>query len=78
MKLLQVLVALAAGTGGLAIMPSAAEPVYRYCMVGTPNSFRSCTFSTLAQCQMTASGGAGFCQENNAYVAARGAAVIRR
>ena len=83
MKLLQLLAVLAAGAGGLVMLSSAADaqtPAYRYCMVGTPNMFIDCTFSTLQQCQMTASAGVGFCQESNAYVAARNAApaAIRR
>lgn len=78
MKLLPALTVLVAGAGGLATTPSAAEPVYRYCMIGTPNSYRSCTFNTLEQCRMTASAGGGFCVESNEYVAARQAAQIRR
>jgi hypothetical protein len=78
MKLLQALAVLAAGAAGLATTPSTAEPFYRYCMVGTPNSYTSCTFNTLQQCQVTASAGAGFCIESNAYVASRQATPIRR
>jgi hypothetical protein len=78
MRLLQALVVVAAGSAGLAMTPSRAEPLYRYCMVGTPNSYTTCTFNTLQQCQMTASAGAGFCIESNAYVASQQAASIRR
>jgi hypothetical protein len=64
------LLVLAAGFGGLLTTPAArAEPIYRYCMIGTPNMGRDCTFSTLQQCQATASAGIGFCQENSAYIA---------
>src|SRR5262249_36270729 len=77
MKLL-VLAVLATGTAGFAATPTEAEQLYRYCMIGTPNSYTSCSFNTLQQCQMTASAGAGFCIENNAYVALRQATPIRR
>lgn len=70
MKLLQALFVLAAGHGGLLALSSAgAEPIYRYCMIGTPNMGRDCTHSTLQQCQVAASAGVGFCQENPAYTA---------
>jgi hypothetical protein len=70
MKLLQALLILGAGLGSLSmIAPARAEPSYRYCMTGTPNMGRDCTFTTLQQCQATASGGIGFCHENAAYVA---------
>jgi hypothetical protein len=79
MKLLQAALAgLAVGVAGLAVTPSKAEPLYRYCMIGTPNSYTSCTFNTLQQCQLTASAGAGFCIESNTYVASRQGAPIRR
>lgn len=70
MRFLQVLAILGAVLSGLwAVSPVSAEPIYRYCMIGTPEMGRSCTFSTLQQCQATASGGVGFCQENPAYAA---------
>lgn len=80
MSFLRALVVLAAGLGGLAAWcPLAyAEPVYRYCMIGTPNLYTDCSFNTLQQCQITASSGAGFCQESNAYVAARDSAAAVR
>ncbi len=65
------LVASAAVGGFLAISPASAEPIYRYCMIGTPNMFMDCTFSTLPQCMMSASAGMGFCQENSAYIVSR-------
>lgn len=68
MKLLLLLV-LAGGSGLLAVSQASGEPVYRYCMIGTPNMPRDCSFSTLEQCRMTASGGIGFCQENPAFTA---------
>jgi hypothetical protein len=84
MKLL-ALVVLVAGASGLATTPSTAQPIsaaqpfYRYCMIGSaPNIPNSCTFNTLEQCQMTATGGVGFCVESNSYVGARQAATIRR
>lgn len=70
MRLVQTLAVLVAGIGGLLTTSEAgAEPVYRYCMIGTPNMPRDCTFSTLQQCRMTASGRIGFCQENPAFTA---------
>ena len=70
MKLLQALLIAAIGCSGLfAVTPARAEMIYRYCMIGTPNMGRDCTFSSLQQCQMTASAGVGFCQENPAYTA---------
>ena len=70
MKLLQALLAAGACLGGLStVAPARAEPPYRYCMIGTPNMGRDCTFATLQQCQTAASAGVGFCQENPAYVA---------
>ena len=70
MRQLQGLVLLGAGAA-LAVWSSlaTAEPIYRYCMIGTPNSSTNCIYSTLQQCQIAASAGAGFCQENNFYVA---------
>ncbi len=47
----------------------ASEMIFRYCMIGTPNMGRDCTFNSLQQCQATASAGVGFCQENPAYTA---------
>lgn len=80
MKLLSafvVLGVLGAGVSGLlATSPASAEPIYRYCMIGTPNMFRDCTFSTLQQCMMTASAGVGFCQENSAYIVSRQSAPV--
>jgi hypothetical protein len=79
MRLLQALALAVAAAGGLAIMPSSADAAtYRYCMVGTPNMFTDCSFNTLQQCQMTASAGVGFCQENSAYIAATRGVPIRR
>jgi hypothetical protein len=70
MKALLGLLVLAAGVGGSSAMSQAkAQTQFRYCMIGTPNMGMDCTFSTLQQCQATASGGIGFCQENPAYVA---------
>ena len=72
MKFLSAFLVLSAGIGGLlAASPASAEPIYRYCMIGTPNMFMDCTFSTLPQCMMTASAGMGFCQENSAYLVSR-------
>ena len=76
MKRIQALAVLATVTGGLVgWSPLAqAEPVYRYCMIpGGPNLFQNCLFSTLQQCQVAASAGVGFCQENSLYTAARNA-----
>ena len=71
MKLLQALLVAAFGCGGLiAFTPARAEMIFRYCMVGTPNMGKYCTYNTLQQCQATAAGGVGFCQENPAYVVA--------
>lgn len=68
-KLLQASLVLAAAAGGLlTISGAAAEPVFRYCMIGTPNMAMDCTFNTLEQCQIMASAGVGFCQENPAFV----------
>jgi hypothetical protein len=78
MRLLPALAIVAAGAVGPATTPSSAEPLYRYCMIGTPNSFMSCTFNTLQQCQTTASAGAGFCIESSAYLASRHGAPNRR
>jgi hypothetical protein len=70
MKLLPVFLVLGAAAGGLmTVAPVRAEPLYRYCMIGTPNMGRDCTYSTLQQCQAAASAGVGFCQESDAYVA---------
>lgn len=71
MKALLALPALASLAGGLttASPAKAQTQPYRYCMIGTPNLHMDCTFSTLQQCQMTASAGVGFCQENSAYIA---------
>jgi Protein of unknown function (DUF3551) len=70
MKLSQaLLIAAFGGSGLMAIAPARAEMVFRYCMIGTPNMGRDCTFTTLQQCQATAAGGIGFCQENPAYTA---------
>lgn len=70
MRPLQALLVVAAGFGGfVAIAPASAEPIYRYCMIGTPNMGMDCTFSTLQQCQVAASAGVGFCQENSVYIA---------
>lgn len=80
MKFRQMLVVVAAAVGGLATWCPAtqAEPVYRYCMIGTPNMPTDCIYSTLQQCQVAASAGAGFCQESNVYVATRSfAAAVR-
>jgi hypothetical protein len=44
-----------------------AEVIYRYCMIGTPNMGTDCLFSTMQQCQWSASAGAGFCVENPRY-----------
>jgi hypothetical protein len=69
MKLLQALLIAAFGCSGLmAVAPARAEMIFRYCMVGTPNMGMDCTFSTLQQCQVAASAGVGFCQENSAYI----------
>jgi hypothetical protein len=71
MKLLSAFVVLGAGVSALlSFSPASAEMApFRYCMIGTPNMGRDCTFSTLQQCQLTASAGVGFCQENSAYIA---------
>jgi hypothetical protein len=71
MKLLSAMLALGAGVGVLlSVAPVSAEMApYRYCMIGTPNMGRDCTFATLQQCQLAASAGVGFCQENSAYIA---------
>lgn len=63
--------ALALGVlGSLSVSHVRAEmPPFRYCMIGTPNMGRDCTFNNLEQCRMTASGGIGFCTENPAYTA---------
>ena len=77
MKLLSAFLVLSAGVGGLlAISPASAEPIYRYCMIGTPNMGMDCSFNTLPQCMMTASGGIGFCQENSAYIVSRQSAPV--
>lgn len=82
MRVVQAFVILAAALGGLPTISSArAEmPPYPYCMIGTPNMGRDCTFSTLEQCRIAASAGVGFCQDNPAYTAARRAvpASMRR
>jgi len=71
MKLLQALLIAAVGCSGLVtIVPARAETIFRYCMVGTPNMGKYCTYNTLQQCQATAAGGIGFCQENPAYIVA--------
>lgn len=71
MKNLAVLIVLVAGVCGLAVSPASAQTQqpYRYCMIGTPNMGMDCTFPTLQQCQVAASAGVGFCQENSAYIA---------
>jgi hypothetical protein len=71
MKPLSAVLVLGAGVGMLlSIAPASAQMApYRYCMIGTPNMGRDCTFSTLQQCQLAASAGVGFCQENSAYIA---------
>lgn len=73
-----VVLAVCVAGGAFSSPPARAEPLYRYCVIGTPNMPRSCTYSTLQQCQVSASAGAGFCQENNAYVAARNSGVGTR
>lgn len=78
MKLLPALAILAACACGLAATPSSAAPIYRYCVIGTPNMPSSCTYNTLEQCRMAATGGAGFCVESNFYVAARQAGQVPR
>ena len=71
MKLMSAFLVLGAGVGAmLSISQASAQTApYRYCMIGTPNMGRDCTFSTLQQCQLTASAGVGFCEENSAYIA---------
>jgi hypothetical protein len=70
MKLLQVFLIVAAGCSAFfAVAPAHAEMVFRYCMIGTPNMGRDCTYNSLQQCQVAASAGVGFCQENPAYTA---------
>lgn len=78
MKLLQALALIA--VAGLAVSaPAKAEMIFRNCMVGTPNIGKSCTYNALQQCQIAASAGVGFCQENPAYtVATRQAAPAPR
>jgi hypothetical protein len=71
MKLLSASLVLSASVGALLSVSSASAEMapFRYCMIGTPNMGRDCTFSTLQQCQLAASAGVGFCEENSAYIA---------
>jgi hypothetical protein len=68
MKHLHVLTLMGAAMASLSAITSAkAEVIYQYCMIGTPNMPTDCLFSTLQQCQWSASAGAGFCVENPRY-----------
>lgn len=72
MKLLQAFLILSAAVGGLFLAaPARAEPVYPYCLIGTPNLGRDCTFSSLQQCQDSAQPGLGFCMDNPAFTVLR-------
>ena len=74
MKRIQTLALLATAAGGLVGWSAVAqaEPVYRYCMIPAgPNLFQNCLFKSLEECQVAASAGVGFCQENGRYTAAR-------
>jgi hypothetical protein len=52
----------------LATMARAAAQEYRYCLMPSSQSgMQSCTFSTLQQCQATASGNFGYCVPNPRY-----------
>ncbi|MDQ8730124.1 DUF3551 domain-containing protein [Bradyrhizobium sp. LHD-71] len=73
MKRLQAVLVLVAGFAGLLLIsPASAEmPPFRYCMIGTPNMGRDCTYNSLQLCQVAASAGVGFCEENPAYTGSR-------
>lgn len=68
MKRLQALTLVGTAIAGIFVMtPVQAERIYQYCMIGTPNMGTDCLFSTMQQCQWSASAGAGFCVENPRY-----------
>jgi hypothetical protein len=68
MKRVYVLTLMGAALAGLsAINPCRAEVIYQYCMIGSPSMATDCLYSTIQQCQMSASAGTGFCTENPRY-----------
>lgn len=72
MKILQAFLLLGAALGGaLSATPARAEPVYPYCLIGTPNMGRDCTYASLQQCLYSAQPGIGYCQDNPAFTVLR-------
>lgn len=60
--------ALAVGAGALAPSPAQALIDYPYCMkVYTRDQYEDCSYSTLAQCQMSASGRSALCYRDPFY-----------
>jgi len=71
MRTLRVLWAITAGLLGLTFAGAVQAQDYPYCVVapgGYGSGYASCEFTSLAQCQATASGDRSICQVNPRYV----------
>lgn len=72
-------VVLACGGSVLAPVPAQALIEYPYCMrVYTRDQYEDCSYSTLAQCQLSASGRSAMCYRDPFYRGAPGTAYVVR